>query len=245
MDLYPEAETYFLFIFIRMKKHKGNFDAADSFLYQKCLKEWRPALDANREIIDYKKGEILFKEGDKVEGVYFMLKGVIKVHKHWGEDKELILRFAHNYDIVGHRGLSTNNISYPITATALTNCTICFLSLDFFVATLKVNIQFMYDFMMFMADELQLSERRMRDLAHLPVKGRAAKALLELLDKFGVNTEGYIAFTISRQDISAFIGATYESVYRLMTEFTETGLIKTNGKDIAIINEEGLKALSR
>jgi CRP/FNR family transcriptional regulator len=227
-----------------MKKHKGDFDATNSFLYQKCLKEWWPALDANREIIHYKKGEILFKEGEKVQGVFFMLEGVVKVHKHWGQDKELIIRFAHNYDIVGHRGLSTNNLFYPVTATALTNCTICFLDLDFFMATIKVNTQFMYDFMMFMADELQLSEQRMSDLAHMPVKGRAAKALLELQQKFGINAEGYIAFTISRQDISAFIGTTYESVYKLMAEFTESGLIKTNSKDIAIIDTKGLKALT-
>lgn len=229
---------------MRMKKHKGDFDATNSFLYQKCLKEWWPALDANREIIHYKKGEILFKEGEKVQGVFFMLEGVVKVHKHWGQDKELIIRFAHNYDIVGHRGLSTNNLFYPVTATALTNCAICFLDLDFFMATIKVNTQFMYDFMMFMADELQLSEQRMSDLAHMPVKGRAAKALLELQQKFGINAEGYIAFTISRQDISAFIGTTYESVYKLMAEFTESGLIKTNSKDIAIIDTKGLKALT-
>ena len=227
-----------------MKKHKGNFDAADSFLYQKCLKEWRPALDANREIIHYKKGEILFKEGDKVEGVYFMLEGVIKVHKHWGDDKELILRFAHQLDILGHRGLSTHNLFYPISATSLADTTVCFFNLEFFYATLKVNTGFMYDFMMFMADELQLSERGMRDLAHLQVKSRVAKTILTLAKKFGITDEGFIGITVSRQDIAAYTGTTYETVYKLLMEFTETGLIKTDGKDIAILDKTGLEALS-
>ena len=225
-----------------MKKHKGGYDASGSFIYKKCLREWWPALDANREIIHFKRGEIIFEEGNKIQGVFFMLDGVVKVHKRWTEGKELILRFAHHYDMLGHRGLSTYSSFYPITATALADTTVCFINLDFFHTTLKVNTGFMYDFMMFMADELQLSEQRMRDLAHMPVKGRVAKALLALEKKFGVNDAGFIAFTISRQDISAYTGTTYETVYRLMSEFTEAGFIKTDGKEIMLINKEGLES---
>ena len=103
----------------------------------------------------------------------------------------------------------------------------------------------MYDFMMFYADELQLSEQRMRDFVHMQVKGRVAKALLTLEKKFGVNEKGFIAFTVTRQDIAAYTGTTYETVYKLMLEFTETGIIKTNGKDIAIINTADLEFFVR
>jgi CRP/FNR family transcriptional regulator len=39
-----------------------------------------------------------------VAGVYFVYKGIVKVHKQWG-DKELIIRFANQGQIFGHRGL--------------------------------------------------------------------------------------------------------------------------------------------
>ncbi|HEX5154810.1 MAG TPA: Crp/Fnr family transcriptional regulator [Parafilimonas sp.] len=226
-----------------MKKHKGSYNATGSFIYQKCIREWWPALDANREVIHFKKGEVIFEEGSEVKGIFFMLDGMVKVHKHWGDDKELIIRFACKNDILGHRGLSTNNLRYPITATALADSTVCFVDFDFFNVTLKVNTQFMYDFMMFFADELQLSEQRMRDFVHMQVKGRVAKALLTLEKKFGVNEYGFIAFTISRQDIAAYTGTTYETVYRLMMEFTEAGLVKTDGKKIAVVDGDGLESL--
>ncbi|PVD52453.1 transcriptional regulator [Terrimonas sp.] len=228
-----------------MKKEKGYYDATQSFIYRKCLKEWWPALDSNRRIIHYKKGETLFKEGDTVEGVFFMLNGVVKVHKHWTDDKELIIRFAAEDDILGHRGLSTHSITYPITATALSDVTILFLTLDFFRVTLTVNTGFMYDFMMFFADELLLSEQRMRNLAHMQVKGRVARALLVIEDKFGKDQEGFIGFAITRQDIAAYTGAAYETVYKLLTEFTESGYIKTDGKRIAILNNDALLQLTR
>ncbi|RYG44407.1 MAG: Crp/Fnr family transcriptional regulator, partial [Chitinophagaceae bacterium] len=213
-----------------MKKSKASFEQQPQFVYTKCIKEWWPALDANKQISQFKKGELIFKEDDPIKGMYFVIEGVVKVHKHWVEEKELIIRFAKENDIIGHRGLSTHSDVYPISATTLTPCTVCFLDLSFFYATLKVNPAFMFDFMMFFADELRLSEQRMRDLAHMPVKERVLKTLLTIEKKFGINDEGFINFDISRQDIAAFTGAAYETVYKLLIEFTNSGLIKTDGK---------------
>jgi len=228
-----------------MKKEKGNYDAHHTYLYQHCLKEWWPALDANRQIAHYKKNEIIFNEGDAVEGVFFMVDGMVKVHKHWTDDKELIIRFAANQDIIGHRGLSTNNHAYPISATVLADATVCFITMPFFYSTLHVNPGFAKHFLMFMADELQLSEQRMRDLAHMQVKGRVAKALLGIENKFKVNKDGFISFAISRQDIASYTGAAYETVYKLLTEFSETGLIATDGKYIMLKNKSALEEMTK
>jgi CRP-like cAMP-binding protein len=170
-----------------------------------------------------------------------LIEGVVKVHKRWVDDKELILRFAHKQDIIGHRGLSTISTVYPISATALSNLKLCFLNMDFFRATMKGNPGLLFDFMMFFADELQLSEQRMRDLAHMPVKNRLANALLTLEDKFGKNAGGYIDFQISRQDIASYVGAAYETVYKLLAEFNQAGLIRTDGKEIGLVDREKIR----
>ena len=168
-----------------MKKIKTTFDKQPQYVYTRCMSEWWPALDAQKQISQFRKGELIFKEGEPVKGMYFVIEGVVKVHKHWIDEKELIIRFAKENDIIGHRGLSTHPDVYPISATTLTNATICFLDLPFFYSTLKVNPNFMFDLMMFFADELRLSEQRMRDLAHMPVKERVMKTLLALEKKFG------------------------------------------------------------
>lgn len=221
-----------------MKKTKATFDKQPQFVYTRCMSEWWPALDAQKQILQFRKGELIFKEGETVNGVYFVIEGVVKVHKHWIEEKELIIRFAKENDIIGHRGLSTHSDAYPISATTLSNSIICFFDLSFFYSTLKVNPNFMFDLLMFFADELRLSEQRMRDLAHMPVKERVMKTLLTIEKKFGVNEEGFIDFDLSRQDIAAYTGAAYETVYKLLAEFTNAGLIKTNGKSIGILPAE-------
>ncbi|HWZ02091.1 MAG TPA: Crp/Fnr family transcriptional regulator, partial [Mucilaginibacter sp.] len=190
-----------------------------------------------------KRGEVIFNEGDEVKGVYFVYDGVVKVHKKWGPDKELIIRFASKGAIFGHRGLGGNNL-YPISATALEDGVICFVDIDFFESTLKVNTDFTYNLMMFLASELQESEKKMRNLAHMSVKGRVAQALISLRDQFGKKEDGSINIELSRQDLASYAGATYETVFRVLNEMLKENLIKTSGKKIIINNREKLLELT-
>ena len=220
-----------------MKNNKHHCDLASCFLCTLCLKEWLPAIDAHRKTINVKKGTVLFNEGDVVTGIYFMYQGMVKVHKKWGSDKELILRLAGKGAIVGHRGLGKVNV-YPITATALENSVVCFIDLAFFEATLKVNQDFSYKLMMFFAEELQESEKNMRNLAHMPVKGRVATLLLMLAESFGTTPDGFIDINLSRQDLASYAGTTYETFFRTLNELSEEGSIALDGKNIAVKNKE-------
>ncbi len=70
-----------------MKENKKGCDLKSCFLCTLCLPEWLPALEANKKTFIYKRGEIIFKEGDEVKGIYFIFHGTVKVHKN-GEGKK-------------------------------------------------------------------------------------------------------------------------------------------------------------
>lgn len=226
-----------------MKKGKC-CDLESCLMCNLVLPEWKMAIDGHRRNFVAKKGEQIFKEGDPVTGVYFVVKGNVKVHKHWG-DKELILRFANSGKIVGHRGLGTKSADYPISATALEETSLCFLDLDFFMSTLKVNHEFAFNLMLFYADELQESEKKMRNLALMSVKSRLAVGLLQLKAQFGLNETGNLNIELSKQDLAAYTGATYETVFRMTTELVNEKLIALSGKQIHIINEDKLRFLTQ
>ncbi|HEY6504670.1 MAG TPA: Crp/Fnr family transcriptional regulator [Chitinophagaceae bacterium] len=225
-----------------MKKAKKNCDLQSCSFCKLCLKDWLPAIDANRQTLLVNKGEAFINEGEKVSGIYFVNEGAVKVHKKWGE-KELIVRFAKKGDIVGHRGLG-NDIYYPVSATAIEPATVCFIPVDFFISSLKVNQEYLFQLMMFFAEELKVSERKMRNLAHMPVKGRVALALLTLKEKFGLKENGLIDLTLSRQDLASYTGATYETVFRVLNELVEENLVKLSGKNIGILDIEKLTLVS-
>lgn len=229
---------------LNMKKNNHICDLESCFLCKRSLPEWIPAVSAHRKNFHYNKGELIFQEGDEVKGIYFVYRGKVKVHKKWGSEKELIIRFAQKGDILGHRGLG-HNVYYPISATAIEPVDVCFIDLDFFQSTLKVNYEFIYQLLLFFADELQESERKMRNLAHMQVKGRIAQSLLALQEKFGTTAEGFIDISLSRQDLASYAGTTYETVFRIINELTDERSIHTEGKNIALLDLNRLKELTR
>lgn len=223
-----------------MKLLKTGCDLKTCFLCRLCVKDWLPAIGAHKKNYQVKKGATLFNEGDKMTGIYFIYSGTVKVHKRWGTDKELILRFAKDGQIVGHRGLG-KDIFYPVSATTIEDTTVCYLEMDFFQSSLKVNHEFLYELMMFYATELKESENNMRNLAHMPVKGRIARALLTLDEKFGVDGEGMINIILSRQDLASFAGTAYETLFRTMNDMAEEGTILIADKKIRILDAEKLE----
>jgi CRP-like cAMP-binding protein len=225
-------------------KKTNNCDLETCFLCQRCLPEWKPAIQTHRKNLQFKKGETIFQEGQPVLGIYFVTAGAVKVHKKWGTEKEIILRFAQKGDILGHRGLGHEAI-YPISATAIQPVNACFIDVAFFKASLKVNQDFMYGLLLFFASELQESERKMRNLAHMPVKGRVANALLALQEKFGCTPEGHIGITLSRQDLASLVGATYETVFRTMNELAQENLIHADGKLLRITGPDRLSTYTK
>ena len=222
---------------MKVKKLKCNL--ATCSMCKSCKPEWHKAIDVNRKLIHYNKGESIFLEGDTVNGMYFIFSGLVKVHKKWSDNKELILRFAKDGAIVGHRGLGGDTI-YPVSATVLAASDICFVDLEFFMATLKVNPDYLFDLMMFFAAELKESEKRMRNIAHMNTKGRIGQSLLTLQDKFGTDADGYINIEISRQDLASYTGTTYETLFKIMNELAEENAIQIDSKRTKLLDKTKL-----
>ncbi|MEB0261159.1 MULTISPECIES: Crp/Fnr family transcriptional regulator [unclassified Mucilaginibacter] len=225
-----------------MEKAKYKCDLDTCFLCKTCVGDWKPAIELNKQNYRVKKGQDIFKEGDPVTGIYFVYEGFVKVHKKWDDEKDLIIRFAKKGDILGHLGLEGNFI-YPVTATALDKVTVCFLPMDFFESSLNINNGFAVRLMRFFAGELQNSEKRMRNLAHMPVKGRVAQALITLKKQFGVNEDRVINIELAKQDLASFSGAAYESLFRTINDLVADNIISVAGKSISIKDDGKLLQL--
>lgn len=221
---------------------KASCNLGSCFLCQHCLPEWKELVAVKKETYHFRKGEMIFREGDMVKGIYFLYSGGVKVHKQWVDQKELIIRFTREGDILGHRGFGAGE-SYPVSATALTESKACFISNSFLETTLRADHAFTYRLMQVYAEELQKAETRMRNLAHMDVKGRIAVTLLELKEAFGLDRNKHIAVPVTRQDIASYSGTTYETVFRILKSLTTEKFISATGKSIRIHNEKRLRLI--
>jgi CRP-like cAMP-binding protein len=218
------------------------------------MPEWKVVTADHKKTLVFKKGKALFTEGESVKGIYFIYSGIVKIHAPWADGREIIIRFARGGEIAGHRGLGVGSAVgsgadqvsavYPISATALEDTAACFIDNDFLELSLKANPSLTYTMMHLYAAELQKAEKRMRDLTHMEVKGRIAWALLDILAGSGTAPDGTLALKLTRQDIAAYAGTTYETVFKFFAELGAAGVIRTSGKDIEVVRPERLREMA-
>ncbi|MCB4798101.1 Crp/Fnr family transcriptional regulator [Neotamlana laminarinivorans] len=186
-----------------------------------------------------KKGQQFVIEGAPVNGLFFVLKGKVKVFRTGINGKEQIVRFAKEGEIIGHRGFGTEEY-YSIGAIAIENTILCYFSKSVLQEALLSNAKLAYDFMMFYADELNRSESKVKSISQMTVRERVIDTLLYIHRKFGVN-KGYLDVVLSRKEYADHAGTTEEQVIRVFSALKTEKLISASGKKIAINDIQGLK----
>ncbi|MBL7892878.1 MAG: Crp/Fnr family transcriptional regulator [Bacteroidia bacterium] len=215
-----------------------------NILYKYCSEEWYPIINNNQVLYSIKKGDKIFAQGEKVNGIYFINDGYVKVVSLFDKNKERILRLAGKGKLLGHRGFATSH--YPISAIALTNTTVTFIPNSIFRTLIKSNPTLSIYLIDFLAGEIRESEERMKSLMYSDIKKRIAKILIKLVESFGYDkrTPRKLAYTLSRKDFANMAGTTYETVIRTLAHFQKRKYIKLVGKAILIVNAKELKTIS-
>lgn len=192
-----------------------------------------------RKEIKCKKGQQFIMEGASVTGLFFLLSGKVKVLRTGLHGKEQIVRFATPGEIIGHRGFGTEE-TYPISAIALVDCTLCYFSKEILQQTLREFPSLTYDFMLFYANELNRSEIRVKSLSQMTVRERVIDSLLYINRKFG-QTNGFSSLLLSRREYADYAGTTEEQVIRMFSILKKEGLLIIKGKRVGISNIDLLK----
>ncbi|GAA3629871.1 Crp/Fnr family transcriptional regulator [Flavivirga jejuensis] len=182
--------------------------------------------------IKCKKGQQFIIEGAPVNGLFFILKGTVKVFRTGINGKEQIVRFAKEGEIIGHRGFGTEEY-YSIGAIALENTTLCYFSKDVLQDILRKSPEFTYDMMLFYANELNKSESKVKSLSQMTVRERIVDTLLYIHRKFG-DLNGFLNLPLSRREYADYAGTSEEQVIRAFSALKKEGLISASGKKIGI-----------
>jgi CRP-like cAMP-binding protein len=187
-----------------------------------------------------KKGEIIFEEGETLNGVYCVKDGICKLTKLSANGKDQIVKLVVKGDLLGQRSLISDE-AVNLSAVALNNMEVCFIPKAEIFGNLKNNSDFSMDMLKQMAHDLKESDNVVVNMAQKSVKQRLAEALLYIHHSFGVNKEGILNVVLSREDYASVVGTATESAIRVLSQFKKEGLISTTGKQIKIEDIEGLK----
>lgn len=188
----------------------------------------------------YKKGQIIFYEGNRPMGLFCLQGGKVKIYKTGAEGKEQIVRFAKPGDFLGYRALISDE-SYTASAAALEECKICLIDRNVFFNLLETDRGFNWKMMQQLGRELREAEDFMTDIAQKTVRERVAEMLLVLRAKYGCEENSKIInASLSREELASYVGTATETLIRLLSEFKSDGVIETSGQKISILHPEKL-----
>lgn len=193
----------------------------------------------SRAELSFKKGELIFEDGEESKGVYFIAQGTAKLSKSGVYGKDQILRFIKEGDLVGYRSLLIGE-KMQAKAEAMTDVEIVFLPGELFIHLLQINSTLSFALLQKIAYELGESSNTITFLAQKTVRERLAEILLLLEQKLGTDPEGFIKISLTREEIANLIGTATESAIRLISEFKLDKLIETEGRNIKILSREKL-----
>lgn len=191
-----------------------------------------------------KRGEILFNEGDYVNGVFCIKDGVCKVSKMSENGRDQVIKLIKKGDLLGERSLITGGPA-NLTARALNDMEICFIPKEEIVRDLKRNNNFTMSMLKELAESLRNADEVIVDMAQKTVKQRLAETLIHLDKKFEKDDEGYIDVYLTREDIANIIGTATESAIRILSDFKKNSLIDFKGKRISILDVRGLERIAQ
>jgi len=188
----------------------------------------------------YKKGQIVFFEGNYPDGLFCLREGKIKIYKTGPEGKEQIIRLAKTGDVLGYRALISGE-HYNATAATLEDSRVCFIRKEAIFNLLKTNSNFSLYLIKLLSKDLEDVENRLVNITQKPVRERLAEALIILKETYGTESNNSVLnISLSREDLANIVGTATETVIRLLADFRQNGLISTKGKKIEILSLEGL-----
>ncbi len=187
-----------------------------------------------------KKGEVIFEEGETINGVYCVKDGICKLTKLSENGKDQVVKMVVKGQLIGQRSLVSNESS-NLQATALNDMEVCFIPKSEIISDLQRNPKFTLDMLKDMAHDLKEADDVIVDMAQKSVKQRLAETLIYVHKNFGLNPDGTISLVLSREDYANIVGTATESAIRVLSQFKKDGLISTVGKYIKIENLNGLR----
>jgi CRP/FNR family cyclic AMP-dependent transcriptional regulator len=178
----------------------------------------------------YPAGSPIIRESEPGDLFFAILRGEVKVFVDSPDGREVVLSHLQSGDFFGEMALLEGQ-TRSASVTAMTDCDLAVLARAEFLAVLARDFSLTRKILETLSTRLRKANDVIESMALLDVGGRLARYLIRLADESGQQpVDGYIAVTRpTHQEIANSIGATRETVTRMLKQFETRKLIRTKG----------------
>jgi len=221
---------------MEIRKHLSQVDLFNGLSLQELDEIARIVSDK-----EYKKGELIFSDGDDGIGFYIVISGRVKVYKVSPDGKEQIMHIFGPGNPFAEVPVFEGSC-YPANAEALERCRLFFFPKKGFVNLIHANPSLAMNMLASLSQRLKQFSNLIEALSLKEVPGRLASYLLYLSDKNGSIDE--FELDIAKSQLASFLGTIPETLSRIFTKMGSKELVRINGPQIVILDRTGLEDLA-
>jgi len=203
--------------------------------------EFEPIRKASVQL-HFKKGETIFKQGNKSTHLIFLHKGIVKFIDEVDSGKDFILAIVKGPKLLGASNLffKENNV---LSLVAVEECDICMIDQKLLMSAAVKHGELLLAMCERSIEMFQASIFNFISLAHKQVHGRIADILIYLWENVYKDKE--YEFVLSRKEVAEFAACSHENAITTLSKFNKEGLITLRGKKIIINDIEKLYTISK
>ena len=193
----------------------------------------------------YRKGEVIFLQGDPGTSLYLIETGRVKIVLTSPEGKEFVLTRLGPPEFFGDLALLDGE---PRSADAVAEAPsqLLLLRREDFLGYVEARPRVATKLLAVLSRRLRRNAQLLQDAAFLDIPGRLARVILELAEVEGQpGGAGLVAPRLTQAELAGMIGATRESVNKWLRSYERRGLIRCERGLITVLSPAGLRACLR
>src|SRR5579875_2099931 len=190
----------------------------------------------------FRAGEVIFHREDPGQVLYVIKEGKVKICLISPDGQEISLVVFGKGDCFGEFAI-LDGLPRSADAVAMEKVECYSLQRSDFHKAIMKNPQIAIQVMEVLSRRLRTTDQMIEDLIFLDVYGRVAKKLLELADTHGTRVEDGIRIDVrlTQQELASMVGASRESVNKVLGYFTDKHYVSTDKHKITLHRMTELK----
>lgn len=203
----------------------------------------RTLLESKARVRTYRRGAVVFLDGDRGGEVLFLRRGQIKITVAAQDGREVLIEVRGEGEVIGEMALIDDS-PRSASAFALTSPTeVLAVSLKDFRALVDHEPTFTRALLDEMVQRVRDSTFHQLELSLDDVAGRVARRLVDLADRFGKpRTVGVeVRSPLTQQELADWSGVSRQAVVKELSRLRELGWIETKGRTIVVRNVAGIE----
>jgi CRP-like cAMP-binding protein len=190
----------------------------------------------------FRRGELLFNEGDSCSGLFLVASGKVRIFKVSAAGREQVLALEGPGSSFAELPVFDGG-KYPASASALEDSEILFISRKDLHNYCREHPDVALKMLAVVGTRLRRLVGIIEDLSFATVRQRLISVLLRLVQECGAETtQGVrVELTKSHQDLAAELGTVRELISRNLSRLQAEGFLEVDGRRITVKDLAGLR----